>query len=96
MEILMKPVVTEKATSLSEKFNRFSFRVNKSANKIEIKKAIEEMYGVTVVAVNTSIMPGKEKSRSTKTKVNYGRTSAYKKAIVTLKKGDTIDFYSNI
>jgi len=96
MGIIIKPVVTEKANGLSEKLNRFSFRVERQANKIEIKKAVEEMYGVTVLSVNTAIMPGKKKSRNTKGGAINGRTSAYKKAVVTLKVGDNIDFYSNI
>ncbi|MGC9150480.1 MAG: 50S ribosomal protein L23 [Microbacter sp.] len=96
MAIILKPVVTEKATSLSEKLNRYTLRVDKNANKVEIKKAIEEMYGVTVKAVNTAIIPGKKKSRFTKGGTINGKTSSYKKAIVTLKEGDKIDFYSNI
>jgi len=96
MGIILKPVVTEKATGISEKLNRFTLRVDKNANKVEIKKAIEEMYGVTVTSVNTAIMPSKKKSRFTKGGVISGKTSAYKKAIVTLKEGDKIDFYSNI
>jgi large subunit ribosomal protein L23 len=96
MGIIIKPIVTEKATALSEKLNRFSFRVDKEANKIEIKKAVEAMYGVTVESVNTAILPGKKKNRFTKGGVINGRTSAFKKAVVTLKEGDTIDFYSNI
>lgn len=96
MGIIIKPIVTEKANGLSEKLNRFSFRVERDANKIEIKKAVEDMYGVTVVAVNTAVMPGKKKSRFTKGGVINGKTSAFKKAMVTLKEGDNIDFYSNI
>ncbi|MDR1591389.1 MAG: 50S ribosomal protein L23 [Prevotellaceae bacterium] len=96
MAIIIKPVVTEKMTNISEKSNRVGFRVLPSANKIEIKKAVEALYNVTVVGVNTISMPGKRKSRYSKTGVISGKTSAYKKAIITLKEGDTIDFYSNI
>lgn len=96
MEVLIKPIVTEKMTELSEKLNRFAFVVDRRANKIEIKKAVEEMYNVTVEAVNTMNYAGKSKSRFTKAGVISGKTNAFKKAIVTLVEGDTIDFYSNI
>lgn len=97
MSIIVKPLVTEKMTALTEKFNnRYGFVVLPEANKIEIKKAVEELYNVTVVKVNTIRYSGKNKSRYTKTGIVKGRTNAYKKAIVTLKEGDTIDFYSNI
>ena len=96
MGIIIKPIVTEKMTQISEKFNRVGFQVAHSANKIEIKKAIEEMYNVTVISVNTSNYHGKKKSRYTKAGIINGMTATYKKAIVTLKEGDTIDFYSNI
>ncbi|HPE56488.1 MAG TPA: 50S ribosomal protein L23 [Bacteroidales bacterium] len=96
MEILVKPVITEKMTALGEKLNRYGFIVHKKANKIQIKNAVEDFYGVDVVAVNTMNYSGKEKSRFTKAGVIAGRTSAVKKAIVTLAEGETIDFYSNI
>ncbi|MGM9805936.1 MAG: 50S ribosomal protein L23 [Candidatus Aphodosoma sp.] len=96
MSIIIKPIVTEKMTRIGEKFNRVGFQVSHSANKIEIKKAVEKMYGVTVLAVNTSNYHGKKKSRYTKAGVINGHTATYKKAIVTLKEGDKIDFYSNI
>ncbi len=96
MEIIIKPIVTEKATGLSEKFNRYSFKVSKNANKIEIKKAVEAAYNVTVQDVNTMNVAGKNKTRYTKSGIIKGATSAYKKAVVTLKEGDTIDFYSNL
>jgi large subunit ribosomal protein L23 len=96
MEILIKPVITEKMTGLGEKLNRYGFIVDRKANKIQIKKAVEDYYGVDVLAVNTLNYSGKEKSRFTKAGVIAGRTSAYKKAIVTLAAGETIDFYSNI
>jgi large subunit ribosomal protein L23 len=96
MDILLKPIITEKMTAQGESLNRFAFIVNKKANKIQIKKAVEEMYGVTVDAVNTMVYAGKNKSRYTKTGIIQGRTNSFKKAIVTLAEGDTIDFYSNI
>ncbi len=96
MGIIIKPIVTEKMTQLGEKLNRYGFKVQKGANKIEIKQAIEAMYSVTVEEVNTLIMGPKLKSRSTKGGVVKGKTSAFKKAIVTVKKGESIDFYSNI
>jgi large subunit ribosomal protein L23 len=96
MDIIIKPIVTEKMTGISEKLNRFGFIVRKDANKIEIKKAVEKLYGVTVIDVNTIRYAGKAKSRYTKTGLISGRTDAYKKAIVSLKSGETIDFYSNI
>lgn len=83
-------------TDLQEKQGQYGFVVNRKANKVEVKQAIEKMYGVTVESVNTMIIPGKKRSRNTKTKFIVGRTSAVKKAIVTLAEGDTIDFYSNI
>jgi large subunit ribosomal protein L23 len=96
MEIIIKPVITEKMTELGEKLNRYAFIVHRKANKIEIKKAIEELYGVEVASVNTMNHPGKSKSRFTKSGVITGKTPATKKAVVTLAEGETIDFYSNI
>jgi large subunit ribosomal protein L23 len=96
MSILLKPIVTEKMTSLGDKFNRYGFIVAKNANKIEIKKAVEELYGVTVEAVNTMRYGGKVKTRYTKSGVMTGKTAATKKAVVTLAAGNSIDFYSNI
>ncbi|TLX77526.1 50S ribosomal protein L23 [Labilibacter sediminis] len=96
MQILIKPIVTEKLNEQSEKLNCFGFVVNKNANKLQIKKAVEEMYNVTVENVNTMNYAGKVKSRYTKSGVQVGKTAAYKKAIVTLVEGDKIDFYSNI
>ncbi len=96
-EILKKPVITEKMTALGEKLNHYGFRVDKDANKIEIKKAVEEMYGVTVASINTMRYSGKVKVRQTKTGgMVTGRKPGYKKAIVTLVEGDTIDYYANI
>ena len=96
MGIIIKPLVTEKMTAITEKLNRFGFIVRPEANKLEIKSEIEALYNVTVVDVNTLKYSGKSKSRYTKSGLNYFRTSSYKNAIVTLKEGDTIDFYSNI
>lgn len=96
MSVLLKPVVTEKMTGLSEKRNQFGFVVDKRANKIQIKKAIEEMYGVQIISINTMRYGGKAKSRFTRTGAVKGKTPAYKKAVVTLVEGDSIDFYSNI
>ena len=96
MGIIVKPLVTEKMTSITEKSNRFGFIVSPEANKVEIKNEVEALYNVTVVDVNTIRYAGKNKARWTKSSLLKGRTNAYKKAIVTLKDGDTIDFYSNI
>ena len=96
MNILIKPVITEKMTEQSEIFNRFAFVVEKSANKIEIKKAVEETYDVTVESVRTMVCIGKKRTRGTKSGFISGRTKTYKKALVSLSEGDTIDFYSNI
>ena len=96
MGIIVKPLVTEKMTAITEKFNRFGFIVRPEANKVEIKKEVDALYNVTVVEVNTMRYAGKNKSRYTRSGLINGRTNAFKKAIVTLKEGDTIDFYSNI
>ena len=96
MEIIVKPIVTEKMTASGEKFNRFGFVVNKEANKLQIKNAVEKMYGVTVDAIKTMNYVGKVKSRNTTQGLAIGRVNKHKKAVVTLKKGDTIDFYSNV
>jgi len=96
MSILIKPIVTEKMTIQSEEMNRFGFVVDKHANKVQIKNEVERMYGVSVESVNTMRYPGKSKSRFTKSGVIEGKSNAFKKAIVTLVEGDTIDFYSNI
>lgn len=97
MGIIIKPIVTEKLTAITNKKpNRCGFRVSPDANKLEIKKAVEAMYGVSVVDVNTMKYSGKLKSRFTKSGVLSGRQTAFKKAIVTLKEGEVIDFFSNI
>lgn len=96
MSILKEPIITEKMTSLGDKLSRFGFIVDKGANKIEIKKAIEQMYGVTVTSVRTMTYYGKTKNRNTKAGVITGTANSTKKAIVSLAKGEIIDFYSNI
>jgi large subunit ribosomal protein L23 len=94
--ILVKPLITEKADSLTESKSQYSFIVDKGANKIEIRKAVEQLYTVSVEGVNTMIIPGKRKSRNTKKGVLHGRKSSYKKAVVTLATGETIDFFGDI
>lgn len=96
MNIIIRPLITEKMERLSEKLNRYGFIVDKDANRLEVKKAVEELYGVTVMEVNTMRYGGKRKSRYTRTGVIAGKTSSFKKAIVTLNKGEQIDFFSNI
>ena len=97
MEVLIKPLITEKMTAVTEKFpSRYGFIVDKRASKLQIKKAVEEMYEVSVSSVNTMVYLGKSKSRYTKTGFQTGRKNSFKKAIVTLNEGQTIDFYSNI
>ena len=96
MDIIIKPVITEKMTEMGESLNRYGFIVNRKANKLQIKKAIEELYGVDVVSVNTMTYRGKTKSRFTKTGIISGKTASFKKAIITVAEGETIDFYSNI
>jgi large subunit ribosomal protein L23 len=95
-EILIRPLVTEKMTSIQDRQGKFGFVVKQSANKIEIKKAIEKTYGVNVIQINTIRYDGKLKHRYTKVGVVSGRSAGYKKAIVKLAAGETIDFYSNI
>ena len=96
MGIIIKPLVTEKMTAITDKLNRFGFVVRPDANKLEIKKEVEALYNVTVVDVNTINYSGKRKSRYTKSGIINGKQAAFKKAIVTLKEGETIDFFSNI
>ena len=96
MVIIIKPLVTEKMTAITDKLNRFGFVVRPDANKLEIKKEVEALYNVTVVDVNTNNYSGKRKSRYTKSGIINGKQAAFKKAIVTLKEGETIDFFSNI
>ncbi len=96
MGIIIKPLVTEKMTALTEAQNRFGFIVRPEANKLEIKREIEALYNVTVVEINTMRYSGKSKVRYTKAGIISGKSNAFKKAIVTLKEGESIDFYSNI
>jgi large subunit ribosomal protein L23 len=95
-DVLIKPILTEKANAQQEKLRRYAFKVAKKANKLEIKKAIESFYGVTVTNVNTTVAPGKNKSRFTKAGVISGRKPSYKKAFVTVAEGETIDLYATI
>ena len=96
MNILIKPIITEKATNDSELFNRYSFSVNVKANKVEIKKAVEAAYGVSVEKVRTINVRPDRRTRQTKTGVQQGKTNAVKKAIVQLAEGETIDLYANM
>jgi large subunit ribosomal protein L23 len=96
MEILVKPIITEKMTAQAEKLNRYGFVVAKAANKLEIKAAVEKMYNVKVDSVNTQQYVGKVKTRNTTRGVAVGRVNRNKKAIVTLKQGEVIDFYASI
>jgi large subunit ribosomal protein L23 len=95
-DVLIKPILTEKANAQQEKMRRYAFKVDRRANKLEIKKAVEVFYGITVIDVNTAVVPGKTKTRSTKAGILEGVKPAYKKAMVTIAEGDTIDLYSNI
>jgi len=94
--VVLKPVITEKSTDLQEKLKRYIFVVEKSANKIQIKQEVEQLYGVTVEAVNTVIVRGKSKTRLTKAGAITGKSASYKKAFITLAEGEEIDFYANI
>ena len=97
MDILIKPLITEKMTAVTEKFpNRYGFVVDKNAKKSQIKKVVEEMYDVNVESVHTMNYMGKRKVRYTKTGFREGRSNNFKKAIITVAEGETIDFYSNI
>lgn len=91
--VIVRPVITEKATKLSEKKNTYVFRVEKEANKLEIKKAVEAIYGVHVEDISTATNPGKAKVRQTKQGIARGLKPSYKKAYVTVKNGESIDFY---
>jgi large subunit ribosomal protein L23 len=95
-DILIKPIVTEKSNKLTDQRRTYAFRVNRKANKLEIKKAIEDFYGITVVDVNTVVVPGKSKSKFTKGGFISGRKPAYKKAYISVAEGETIDLYANI
>lgn len=96
MSVLVKPLITEKMSELSEKRNQYGFIVGRKANKVEIRKAVESQYNVTVTSVNTMIYAGKSKTRYTKTGILDGRTNHFKKAMITVADGDVIDFYANI
>ena len=96
MSILVKPIITEKATNDSELLNRYAFVVDRKANKVEIKKAVEATYGVSVAKVRTINVRPNRKTRYTKTGIITGKTSAYKKAIVQVAEGEVIDLYSNL
>lgn len=96
MAYIVKPLVTEKVTDLTEKHNVFCFVVRPEANKLQIQNEVEALYNVKVVSVNTVNYAGKNKSRYTKAGLQRGKTNAFKKAYVTLKEGESIDFFSNI
>jgi len=96
MSVLIKPIITEKMTADSELYNRYGFVVDQKANKIQIKEAVEQTYGVSVNKVRTMIYGPKRKTRFTKTGVQHGKTNSYKKAIIDVKEGDVIDFYNNL
>ena len=96
MSIIKKPIVTEKVTKESEVSNCFGFVVDKKANKVQIKKAVEAAYGVSVVSVNTMNVRPDRTTKYTKSGLISGKTNAYKKAMVQVKEGETIDFYNNI
>ncbi len=95
-EVLIKPIVTEKSNKLTEARRTYAFRVSRKANKLEVKKAVEEFYGVSVVDVNTIVVPGKTKNRFTKAGFITGMKPAFKKAYVTVAEGETIDLYGQI
>lgn len=95
-EVLIKPILTEKANLQQTKLGCYSFKVSKKSNKLEIKKAIEGFYGVTVATVNTAVAPAKNKNRNTKAGYIKGTKSSYKKAMVTLAAGETIDLYGGV
>ena len=95
-DVLIKPIITEKSNKLSEKRNVYAFRVDRKANKLEIKKAIEAFYGISITDVNTVVVPSKSKSRVTKAGVISGRKPAYKKAYVTVAEGENVDLYGSL
>ncbi|MBT5290275.1 50S ribosomal protein L23 [bacterium] len=96
MSILIKPIITEKATNDSELHNRYAFVVDKKANKIEIKKAVETAYGVSISSVKTLNYPVQKNTKFTKKGLVTGKKGAYKKAIIQLAEGESIDFYNNL
>ena len=96
MSILIKPIITEKLSAEGERFNRYGFYVDPKANKIQIKEAVESIYGVTVDKVRTQIYAAERKTRYTKTGIQHGKTNLLKKAIVQVAEGEVIDIYSNL
>lgn len=96
MTILKKPILTEKSSLLMDKVGQYTFLVNKKATKLEIKKAVEALYEVQVISVNTIIVPSKKKVRNTKSGLQRGAKSSYKKAIVKLAYGQEIDLYGEM
>ena len=96
MSIIIKPIITEKITKEGEVFNRFGFVVDKKANKVQIKKAVEATYGISVVSVNTMNYRADRTTKYTKSGLISGKTNSYKKDIVQVKERETIDFYNNI
>ena len=95
-EVLIKPILTEKANAQQDTLRRYAFKVARKANKLEIKKAVEDFYGVSVTDVNTVVQPGKNKTRFTKKGFVQGRKPAFKKAYITVAEGETIDLYATI
>ena len=95
-KIIIKPIISEKSDLLMDKLNQYSFVVSKDANKLEIKKAVENMFSVNVESVNTAVMPGKAKVRNTRNGIMRGKVSSYKKAIVKLSEGESIDFFGDV
>jgi len=96
MDIVIRPIVTEKMDRQGDPLGKYGFMVSTGANKLQVKNGVEKLYGINVVAVNTINYSGKKKSRNTRSGILRGKSSAFKKAIVTLAKGEKIDFYSNI
>lgn len=96
MDFKIIPIVTEKANAISEKNNRYTFKVSPDANKFQIKDLVEKLYDVKVISVNTMNFDGKKKQRYTRSGIQRGKVAAFKKAVVTVAEGQTIDFYSNL
>jgi len=95
-DVLIKPILTEKVNKQTEKFRRYTFIVDRKANKLEIKKAVEDFYGVSVINVNTLVIPAKAKNRQTKSGIISGRKPAKKKAMVTVAENEEINLYGEI
>ena len=96
MKVIFEPIITEKATNDSELRNRYTFVVNREANKIQIKDAVEDKYNVTVEKVRTQIYGSERKTKFTKKGVQRTKTNIKKIAIVDIQDGDSIDFYNNL